>query len=90
MKKHKILSGIGSKELAYQIDGVKYLVSARFAPLSPPDKTATINSRFEEIIGNHFTQLTIPIDSATITEDNVCSTVGKEETCSRKETPKLE
>ena len=84
MKKYKILSGIGSQERAYQIGGVKYLVTARFVPLAPSGKTATIHARFEEIIGNHFTQLTIPIDSATITEDNVCSTVGKEETCSRK------
>ena len=90
MKKHKILSGIGSKDQVYNIGGVKYLVSSRFAPLTPTGKTATIHSRFEGVIGNDFTQLTFPMDSTTITEDYVCSTFGKEETCSRKETTKLE
>ena len=90
MKNRKILSDIGTREQAYRIGGVKYLLSTRFAPLVPSGKTATVNSRFAEIISNDFTQLTIPKDSATITEDHVCSTVGKEETCSRKETTKLE
>ncbi len=90
MKSRKILSEIGTREQAYRIGGVKYLVSSRFAPLAPSGKTATVNSRFAEIIGNDFTQLTLSKNSDTITEDYVCSTVGKEETCSRKETTKLE
>lgn len=90
MKSRKILSEIGTREQAYRVGGVKYLVSSRFAPLTPTGKTATIHSRFEGVIGNDFTQLTFPKDSTTITEDYVCSTVGKEEACSRKETTKLE
>lgn len=60
----------------YKINGVKYIVSARF---ESPDSENSIRSRFEEAITNEMIDLTEQPPDSTMANEYVYSTAGEED-----------
>ncbi len=72
----RFIVGLAPKESEYVINGVKYIVSSRF---EPPTCKETFTKKIEKFICSDFADLTNIDDLNTLTDDYVCSTVGKED-----------
>ena len=54
----RFFSTLGSGDNEYTINGVKYIVSARFLPFSVKKPEKTISEKLEKYIGSDFAHLT--------------------------------
>ena len=84
MKKHsgdnRWIVGVGMEDRSYTINGVKYVVSSRFAPTNiKGDREPTLSERLHSFIGSGFAKLTIPGQSDMIADEYACSAAGEEE-----------
>ena len=84
MKKHsgdnRWIVGVGMEDRSYTINGVKYVVSSRFAPTSIKEKRdPTLSDRLHSYIGSCFAKLTIPRLPDTIADEYACSAAGEED-----------
>ncbi len=72
--------GIGPEEHSYTINGVKFVVSSRYAPTKIKEKLEpTLSNRIASFIGSGFANLTIPEQTNMISEEYACSAAGEEE-----------
>lgn len=71
MKTTKQIIGLGSGERRYQVNGVTYIVSARFQPCH--ENSATLPKRVERIITGDFVPLLNKALQNTITDEYVYS-----------------
>ena len=65
-------------EQHYHIGDVHYIVETRFSPF-PTEDHITLKDRFEKMLNNDFTDLTMFEQPNMIEDENVCSVAGKEE-----------
>ena len=84
MKKHsgdnRWIVGVGMEDRSYTINGVKYVVSSRFAPTSIKEKRdPTLSDRLHSYIGSCFAKLTIPGQTDIISDEYACSAAGEED-----------
>ncbi|MEE1321768.1 MAG: hypothetical protein UHM85_09620 [Acutalibacteraceae bacterium] len=63
----------------YVINGVKYIVESRFAPIKIKDTEPTLKERFAKTITSDFVCLTENTDTDILDTNYVCSTAGKED-----------
>lgn len=68
--------GLPHNEQEYKIGGITYRVSSVFAPRA---NAVTIQQRLEHSISSSFTPLTPEISCTMMTDENVCSTAGRED-----------
>ena len=73
--------GLTSGEREYNINGVKYTVSAKFQPRNHEndESNITIKKRFKRVIKSDFTDLTICEKDNKITDNQVNTVAGKED-----------
>ena len=83
MKKNSIdhwIVGIGPEDHCYTINGVKYVVSSRYAPTKIRGKwEPTLSNRIASFIGSGFANLTISEQTNMISEEYACSAAGEED-----------
>ena len=84
MKKHdgesRWIVGVGMEDRSYTVNGVKYVVSSRFAPTHTKEKCEpTLSDRLRSYIGSGFAKLTIMGQTDMIDDEYACSTAGEEE-----------
>ena len=70
------ICGLLPGEREYNLNGVKYIVSARF---ESPNSENSIRSRFEEAITNEMIDLTEQPPDSKMAEEYVYSAAGKED-----------
>lgn len=68
-------TGMGGKQ-TYKIGNAIYIVSSKFMPLN---SQSHFKDKIEKLLENEFAHLIDDEDIDTITVENVCSTVGKED-----------
>ena len=68
--------GFGLKKRDYVINGIRYSVTSRFMP---PENKTTLTDKVKNYLDSDFADLTNTINSNTLTNDYVCSTVRKED-----------
>lgn len=72
--------GVGMEDRSYTVNGVKYVVSSRFAPSRIKEKCEpTLSDRLHSYIGSCFAKLTIPRQPDTIAGEYACSAAGEED-----------
>lgn len=78
---NRFIVGFGSDTNEYVINGVRYIVESRYAPVDfrHMDQNARIDHRLENYIAGDFAELTPlhPVD--TMKAESVCSAAGREE-----------
>lgn len=83
MKNHNSncwIVGIGMEERSYTVNGVKYVVSSRFAPTNITEKCEpTLSDRLHSYIGSGFAKLTIMGQTDIIDDEYACSAAGEED-----------
>ena len=84
MKKHdgenRWIVGVGMEDRSYTVNGVKYVVSSRFAPTRIKEKyEPTLSDRLHSYIGSGFAKLTIPRQTDIIADEYACSAAGEED-----------
>ena len=84
MKKHdgenRWIVGVGMEDRSYTINGVKYVVSSRFAPTRIKEKSEpTLSDRLHSYIGSGFAKLTIMGQTDIIDDEYACSAAGEED-----------
>ncbi len=84
MKKHdgenRWIVGVGMEDRSYTINGVKYVVSSRFAPTRIKEKCEpTLSDRLHSYIGSGFAKLTIMGQTDMINNEYACSAAGEED-----------
>ena len=72
----KFFVGFGKKQNDYVINGVRYSVSSEFMP---SENSTTLSDKIEHYLDSYFADLIDTSDVDTISDDYVCSTVGKED-----------
>ena len=72
--------GVGMEDRSYIINGVTYVVSSRFTPISmkEPHKP-TLAEKLHSFIGSGFAKLTIPGQTDIIDDEYACSAAGEED-----------
>lgn len=76
MMKNNWIIGLPRKDREYKIGGMTYRVSSVFAPRN---NAVTMQERLEHSISSRLTPLTVEKSSAMMTDENVCSTAGRED-----------
>lgn len=72
--------GVGCEEHSYTINGVKYIVSSRFAPTRIAEKREpTLSDKLQSYIGSGFAKLTILVQTDTISDEYACSAAREED-----------
>ena len=72
--------GVGMEDRSYTINGVKYVVSSRFAPTRIKEKCEpTLSDRLHSYIGSGFAKLTIMRQTDMIDGEHACSAAGEED-----------
>ena len=72
--------GVGMEDRSYTINGVKYVVSSRFAPPRIKEKCEpTLSDRLHSYIGSGFAKLTIMGQTDMIDDEYACSAAGEED-----------
>lgn len=72
--------GVGCEDHSYTINGVKYIVSSRFAPTKIEKKREpTLSDKLQSFIGSGFAKLTIPGQTDIISDEYACSAAGEED-----------
>ena len=80
MSEKVLLQAFGGERQVYEVNGVRYIVSSRFA--DPKKNHETMRERVEKYVKSDFANLTANDPSDIITGEYVCSSAstGKEET----------
>ena len=81
---NKFIVGLGADEHEYSINGVRYIVSSRFQKPFEKPKNPMMPERINDYLSGDFADLTVNSFYDTMAEEYVCSTVGEEDLCSRK------
>lgn len=78
--------GFGSNTNEYTINGVRYIVENRYAPVDYKnmEKNPKINNRLGNYLTSDFVDLTSVQSPDKIKAEYVCSAAVKEDLCSRK------
>lgn len=76
MMKNLWIIGLPHNEREYKVGGVTYLVSSTFSPRA---NAVTMQERLEHSISSSFAPLTAEISGTMMTDENVCSTAGRED-----------
>ncbi len=72
--------GVGMEDRSYTVNGVKYVVSSRFAPTRIKEKREpTLSDRLHSYIGSGFAKLTIMGQTDIIADEYACSAAGEED-----------
>ena len=72
--------GGGMDDRSYTINGVRYIVSSRFAPTSIKERRdPTLSDRLHSYIGSGFAKLTISGQTDMIDDEYACSAAGEED-----------
>lgn len=72
--------GVGCEDHSYTINGVKYIVSSRFAPTRIAGKRElTLSDKLKSYIGSGFAKLTILVQTDTISDEYACSAAREED-----------
>ena len=74
-----ILQSLYSKDHEYKINGATYIVSAVFKHTGRKESNTSFPTCMKRILTSDFAHLSITEEDDTITVENVCSTVGKED-----------
>lgn len=79
-KKHPLFRGAFAGKRTYEIGGVKYIVSSRFAPFDfKEDETPSLGDRIEKYLRDDLTDLPNVPEPSIISSEYVCSVAGEEE-----------
>jgi len=72
--------GIGCGEPSYTINGVRYVVSSRFAQTGTKEThKPTLAEKLRSYIGSGFAKLTIPGQTDRMGDEYACSAAGEED-----------
>ena len=74
-----IIQSLYGRNHEYQINGATYIVKAAFKHMGLKENNTSFPTCVKKILASDFTHLEIPENDDTITVENVCSTVGKED-----------
>lgn len=74
-----IIQSLYTDDHEYKINGTTYIVSAAFKHTGRKEGNTSFPTCIEKILTSDFTHLSITEGNDTITAENVCSTVGKED-----------
>ena len=74
-----ILQWLYGKEQEYKINGATYVVSAAFKHTGRKEDNTSFPTCVKKILNSDFAHLSITEEDDTITVENVCSAVGKED-----------
>lgn len=80
----RFIVGLGADDHEYSVNGVRYVVSSRFQKSFEKPKNPMMSERINDYLSGDFAELTVGEHSSTMMTEYVCSTVGKEDLCSRK------
>ena len=83
-KKLRFIVGLGTDDHEYSVNGVRYVISSRFQKPFEKPKNPMMSERVNHYLSGDFAELTVGEHSSTMMTEYVCSTVGKEALCSRK------
>ena len=76
MKNDFFIVGIGVADREYSVNGVKYIVSSRFAS---DTESETLSDRLQAHIKSPFAELTFAAEEAIFEHEYACSTAGEED-----------
>lgn len=76
MRNDFFIVGIGMADREYRVNGVKYIVSSRFAS---DTESETLSDRLQTHIKSPFAELTLPAEEAIFEHEYACSTAGEED-----------
>lgn len=76
MKNDFFIVGIGMADREYSVNGVKYIVSSRFAS---DTESETLSDRLQSHIKSPFAELTFAAEEAIFEHEYACSTAGEED-----------
>ena len=72
--------GVGMDDRSYTINGVRYVVSSRFAPTGTKEThRPTLSEKLRSYIGSGFAKLTIPGQTDRMGDEYACSAAGEED-----------
>ena len=81
---NKFIVGLKDQDHEYEINGVKYIVSSSFQSAKIKEHQS-IAQRFGKALKSQFAHLYKKCGFDIMAVDKACSTVGKEEKCSRNQ-----
>ncbi len=80
MTENCFIVGIGMEDHEYCINGVRYVVSSRYAPTERIlDGEPTLSDKLKSYLGGDFADLTIQAEDDTVNDEYACSAAGKED-----------
>ena len=74
-----IIQSLYGRDHEYKINGATYVVSSVFRHTGRKEENTSFPSCIKKILTSDFTHLSITEENDTITVENVCSTVEKED-----------
>ena len=74
-----IIQSMYENDHEYKINGATYIVSAAFKHTGRKEDNTSFPTCVKKILNSDFTHLSITVEDDTITVENVCSAVGKED-----------
>ena len=74
-----IIQSMYGNDHEYKINGATYIVSAAFKHTGRKEDNTSFPTCVKKILNSDFTHLSITEEGDTITVENVCSAVGKED-----------
>ena len=74
-----IIQSMYENDHEYKINGATYIVSAAFKHTGRKEDNTSFPTCVKKILNSDFTHLSIIEEDDTITVENVCSAVGKED-----------
>ncbi len=78
IRNHCFIVGMGRDDRYYQINGMWYIVSSRFAPTNSTGKgEETLSDKLGKFIRSDFADLTVEQDEATLDGEYACSAAGE-------------
>lgn len=80
----RFIIGLGADDHEYRINGVRYVAASRFQKPFEKPKNPMMSEQISSYLSGDFADLTVPSSSDTMAGEYVCSTVGEEDLCSRK------
>ena len=80
----RFIVGLGADDHEYSVNGVRYVISSRFQKPFEKPLNPMMSERVNHYLSGDFAELTVGEHSSTMMTEYVCSTVGEEALCSRK------
>ena len=74
-----IIQSLYGNDHEYKINGATYIVKAAFKHMGRKENNTSFPTCIKKLLTSDFTHLSITEENDTITVENVCSTVGKED-----------